>query len=431
MKKFKILSLLATAGAVTWSLITGHDVFTNLVFAVGACAELTAFRTAVESLDQDILRSRKLGRKMFWYNAIPRGTFVKNQGVTRSTFQIKASEPADDQSLWYNVTLSDGQPNNACDVNYEDIGVSFFERTYGPKKRRFRGPVICRENLTFQHTPEQFLNSYVDEMGRVIARVWEFTLRRDYVNFGNVYVDGTKYSGPNALASAPRAYEGISQDRLDDMASEMIDLGAGGEAGGYTTFGDEGPIFPLEIDKNSSRQVLNANSTIRDNSRYASMGKGADSDLSFFKAVGASRIIGNFRHMTTNVPLRLNYTGGAWVVVSPFKDITAVGSDGVILTDAFKNAAFEAAIAIVPNAFRADVVTPTNWNFPDTTNYNGEWDFIVGGERICTPSAYDPQHEKGRHFAKIEYAPAPIEPYLASTYIFKRCSTTKNLIFCS
>lgn len=396
-----------------------------------ACAELTAFRTAVESLDQDVLRSNRLGRKMFWRNAITRGEFVKNQGVTRSTFTLKASEPADDQSLWYDITLSSGQPNNACDVNYEDVGVAFFERQYGPKKRRFRGPVICKENLTFQHSPEEFLNGYVDEMGRLIARVWEFTLRRDYVNFGNVYIDGTKYSGPNALLTAPRAFEGPSQDRLDDMASEMIDLGAGSEMGGFTTFGEEGPIFPLEIDKNTSRLLLKANSTIRDNARYASMGEGADSDLSFFKAVGATRVIGNFRHMVTNVPLRLNFTGAAYTVISPFKDITAVGSDGVMLTDAYKNASHEAAIAIVPDAFRADIVTPTNWRFPDTQNYNGEWEFIVGGEKICSPAVYDPQSEKGRHFAKIEFASAPVRPYLASTYIFKRCQTTRDLIFCS
>jgi hypothetical protein len=61
------------------------------------------------------------------------------------------------------------------------------------------GPIVCKADLTFLHEPEQFLNAYVDELGRVIARVWEFTLRGDYMNFATWYVDGTKYTA-RALA---------------------------------------------------------------------------------------------------------------------------------------------------------------------------------------------------------------------------------------
>lgn len=400
-------------------------------FSLGACAELTAFRTAVESLDQRVLRSPRLGRANFWRNMIPKGDFVKNAGVTRSTFQVKSTEPADDNTLWYPVTLSAGQPNNACDTNYEDINVAMFERTYGPKKRRFRGPVICKENLTFQHNPEAFLNAYVDEMGKVIARIWEFTLRADYLGFGNIYVDGVKYAGPNAIATAPRAFQGLSQSSLDLMAAGQINVGAGSTTDGYTTFGAGGPIFPLELDMVDSANLLKANSTVRDDARYASEGMDGGGDLSLFKAIGASRVIGNYRHVPTPIPVRLNYTNGAYVAIGPFKDITAVGTDGEILTDAYKNASHGLAIQLSPEAFTAEVVTPSNWRFPNTQNYNGEWDFIIGGTIVCNPSVYDPQGEKGRHFAKIEYAARPDYPYLASALIYKRCPQNSASIFCS
>lgn len=398
----------------------------------GACAELTAFRTAVESLDQHILRSPRLGRAMFWRNLIPRGQFVKNQGVTRSTFQVKASEPQDDQSLWYSISLSGGQPTPSCDTNYEDIGVNFYERTYSPKQRRFRGPVICKADLTFMHEPEQFLNAYVDELGRVLARVWEFTLRGDFLAFANIYVDGTKYAGPNALLTAPRAFQGITQDALNTMATGQINVGAGSEPdGGYTTWGPSGVIMPLEIDMNDSLQILKTSTTIRDDSRYASMGMDGKGNTGLWAAIGAERILGNWRHVPTMISPRLNYTGGAYVQISPFKDITAVGTDGTILTDAYNNASHGVAIGLTPQAFQADIVTPTDWKFPDTQNYNGEWDFEVGGERICTPAVYDPQHERGRHFAKISYAPKPLHPYLASALVYKRCTTTPNTLYCS
>lgn len=398
----------------------------------GACTELTAFRTAVESLDQRILRSPRLGKAMFWRNMIPRGTFVKNQGVTRSKFTIKSTEPADDQSLWYNIALSAGQPSPSCDTNYEEIGVNFLERTYSPKQRRFMGPVICKADLTFQHNPEQFLNAYVDELGRVIARIWEFSLRSDFMNFVPWFVDGTKTSGPNAKATAARAFEGPSQDRMNDISVELINVGAGSEPdGGYTTFGPAGPQFPVEIGLLTSGNLVKANSTLRQDAQYASMGKDGDGDLSLFKAIGADRIIGNFRHVPTPIAPRFNYTGGTYVQVSPFKDITAVGTDGVILTDAYQNAAFEAAIIMSPRVFTAEVVLPSDWRFPNSQNYNGEWEFKVGGNLVCSPAVFDPQQEKGRHFAKLEWAAAPDFPYMGGVYLYKRCTTTRNTIFCS
>jgi hypothetical protein len=251
---------------------------------------------------------------MFWRNMIPRGTFVKNQGVTRSTFTIKSSEPADDQTLWKQIVLSSGQPSPSCDTDYEDIGVDYYERTYGPKQRRFRGPVLCKANFTFQHAIDQFLNDYVDELGKVIARVWEFTLRGDYMYFANWYVDGTKYAGPNALATLPRAFQGISQTNLNKMATAQINVGSGSDPdGGYTTLGPNGPIFGLEIDMEDSERVLTANSTIRDDARYASDGADGMADFSLWKPIGAQRVIGNFRHVPNNISPRFNYTGGAYV----------------------------------------------------------------------------------------------------------------------
>lgn len=369
---------------------------------------------------------------MFWRNMIPRGTFVKNQGVTRSKFTIKSSEPQDNQSLWYQIALSSGQPSPSCDTNYEDIGVGMFERTYGPKQRRFRGPVICKADLTFQFNPEQFLNDYVDELGRVIARVWEFTLRGDYMAFSNWYVDGVKYSGPNALATLPRAFQGISQTNLNKMATAQINVGAGSDPdGGYTNLGPNGPIFPLEIDMEDSERVLTANSTIRDDARFASEGKDGMGDFSLWRPIGAMRVIANFRHVPTNIAPRFDFTAGAYSQISPFKDITAVGNDGVILTDAYINADFGAAIMMTPKVFEAEVVTPSDWKFPNTQNYNGEWQFEIGGNKICDPPVYDPEGERGRHFAKVVYAPSPIYPYLGAVYLYKRCPDTPNLIFCS
>lgn len=384
-----------------------------------ACLELDAFRVATESLDQRVLKDPRLGRANLWRNLVPRGTFIKGQGVTRSTFTAKTSEPQDNQALWNAITLTDGALGT-CARQYEDVGVDFYERTYGPRERAFRGPVVCKKHLTFQHAAEKFLNEYVDQMGGFVARVWELTLRRDYLNFASIYVDGVKTSGPNALATAPRAYQGLTQSSLHSMATGMINTGAGTMADGYTTLGSGGPEFALEIDMADSESILRANSTMREDARSASQGMDGDGNFAVWKAIGANRIIGNFRHVATPVPMRLNYTGGAYQVVTPFKDISTVGTDSEILTNEYKNAAFGVAVAMLPEVFTCEVVLPANWRFPDASNYNGDWQFLAGGERICDPAEYDPLHEKGRHFAVISYAPAPNRVNSGAAVIYRR-----------
>lgn len=397
-----------------------------------ACIELQAFRTAVESLDQRIARYPNMDRAMFWNNLIPKGNFVKNQGVSRSTFTMKPSEPTDDPASWTDITL-DGttdQPTPACDTAYEDVGVGFYERIYHPKKVRLRGPVICKENLTFQHSIAAFLDGYVREMGRYSARKMEFSLRSDYMYFADWFSDYIKYNGPNARPTVTVPTTDITQAQLDAVAVDLYNTGVGTDERGYVMEGDEGKIFPLYIDMEDSGKILVNNEARKQSAEYASMGKGADSDLSLWKAIGANRVIGNFRHITTNITPRFNDVGGVLTPVSPFRNVNDVTSNGEVLTGAYKAARYRAAIVVVPTAMTAEIVTPYDWKFPDTSNYMGVWDFITGGERICDPAVYDPEHEKGRHFAKFEYAPRPDMPFHAKVLVYKHCPSTEDRSTC-
>ena len=92
-----------------------------------ACSELTAFRMAVESLEDGVLDSPTFARMNYFRNTFPSREFVQNQGTTRSNFTIKPSMPSDSQSLWTTVAVSGGISTPGCDPTYEDIGVDFFE----------------------------------------------------------------------------------------------------------------------------------------------------------------------------------------------------------------------------------------------------------------------------------------------------------------
>lgn len=399
-----------------------------------ACAELTAFRVATESLDTDIIRNPRLGKAMYWRNLVKMGEYPQGVGVTRSTFTIKSTEPTDSAALWTNVTLVNGQPSPGCDTNYEDVGVNFYERTYGPKRRRFRGPVLCKDQFKYQFAIDDFISDYIDEMGMHNARVWEFALRSDIMGFGDWFVDHKKILGPNAIASATtRPFEGLTLDMLEEVAADAINSGAGSpDERGYVMDGPAGPVWPLYIDMQDSARIFRANPNLRDDAHFASMGRDGEGNYAIWKALGANRVIQNFRFVPTDIAPRFNYDGGALVAVSPFKSIADVGTDDVILTDAYINAAFHGAILGHPETFTCEAVRPANAGLSwEPSDYNGDWRFETGGERICTPARYDPEHELGRHFAHIEYAPKPRKIHYSKIVVYKACAADRDTIFCS
>jgi hypothetical protein len=401
------------------------------------CAELVAFRIAVESLEQGVLKSPAFARANFFRNVFPSGEFVQNQGTTRSNFTIKPSAPSDDQSLWTDVAISNVSPGittPGCSPIYEDIGVDFFERTWSPKRRDFKGPVICKEHFTFQHSPDQFVDGYKMQIRQWLALVWEFGIRGDVMRLGDVFVDGRKYVGPNAMATAPRAFQGLSQRMLQSVAVDRINIGVaqGQDNGEYVLNGNAGPIYPLYLNLEESENILSSNPRMLETAQFASMGAQGEGNFGLWQALGSNRTIGNFRHVSTNMEPRLQYTATGYATEAPFLDITQVGTDQEIFRQQYKDAPFGVALVPVPSGMRIEAVRPQNAGLAfDMANYNGDVSFEIGGYKICNPPVYDPRGEKGRHFASIQYAAAPKFPHSMAAIIYKICTQTGDTVFCS
>ncbi len=401
-----------------------------------ACTELTAFRIAVESLQDGVLTLPQFARANYFRNTFPSGEFVQNQGTTRSNFVIKPSAPSDSQTAWQTVAIASnpGITTPGCDPTYEDIGVGFYEQTWSPKERVFQGPVICKEHFQYQHSISSFIDGYVAQLRNWLALTWEFGIRGDVMRLGDWFVDGVKVTGPNAAATAPTAYQGLTQSMLDLVAQDRINIGVlpGEENGQYVLNGNAGPIYPLFVNMVDSGNLLKQNSSIREDARFASEGMDGMGDFGLWRALGSNRQIGNFRHVTTNMEPRFNHTASGYVTIAPFKDITAVGTDQEIFTTAYKNAPYAAALIAVPSGMTIEAVRPQTAGLAfDPQNYNGELSFVTGGYRVCNPPVFDPKEEKGRHFAKIIYAPAPKFQHNLATIIYKRCVNSGDLIFCS
>jgi len=387
-----------------------------------------AMKVATESLAQTV--HRQATAQSLWLSAVPRGAYNKNSGLTQTTFTVENSQPTDDTETWSAIALSTGSSDNygACANSYTDVNVGFTETTYSPEKFQLRGPIICSTDLMFDHNPQAFLSAYVQEMVKRSKKSWENKLVTEYMKqcekvvvsgdgaSAAITVDSTRGTALESVALSTTS-DDLEQGHLDALAIRLIENGATeGDSNGFINLEDSGPVFPLIIGMEASNKLASNNSDLRADLRY-----GEPNQL--LKAMGASRVIGNFRHVPTVNPLRFTHDGTNFVRVNQYTEASATKGKKYTINPDWRTATHEAAIVLNPNVLTAELVSPQGYGLDfDPANYGGEWDWVVGGDRINAFAATgnDPQNTLARHYATYMSAFRPVRPQDGAVIIFDR-----------
>jgi hypothetical protein len=383
-----------------------------------------ALRIATESLGDQI--HTVPSPTTFFYNFVERGAFKKNAGITQTTFKAGRIEPDSSTSGWTDLSLSSNVITGAaCDRTYSDVDVGFDELTYAPRALGLAGPVICRDRLTFAHNPMQFIKLYVRQLSNYVKRKFDLELRNQAIKLGTKVVMrpgglDSAFTGTTLPTIAPNSV--LTVDWLADVAAYLIREGAANADAETIELGPDGPVFPLVIGLEAIKTLTKLPSASRTDFNYADMGKGQDANT--FKAIGATRVIGNFRLVPEAFPPRYDLVGGILVERQAFETLADSATQGVksTLTSAYKNAAFEGAIIPHKQQFKANIVSPETAGLEfEPSSYTGDWKFVTGGERIASNNnCFDPMHKFGRHYSEIMYAAEPIYTNYGMTLIFKR-----------
>ena len=410
-----------------------------------ACANvLESLRLATESLAKDVYR--KASHRSIWLDAMPKGTYPVGTGVTQTTFKIESSEPAvnDDGSgvgAWEEVAAGLFDDNQQlCSKTFVDAEWGMTESTFNVERQMLQGPVVCSDSWVFQHQPDRFLRGYVEEIGKHAKRVLEDKLQNTYMKLANkVTVDGNAATSSTLAPSitidstndrltnvaltesgaAANSTGQLEQDHLDLLAVRLIEDGATeGDSNGYITFGETGPLFPLIIGMEASNKIAKESNSggLRDDLRY-----GDPADL--LKRIGATRVLGNFRHIISTLPPRFTYDSGKYVRVNAYgtPDAASKGKKSV-LQAGYRNATHEAAIVLNPAVFKALIVRPKMSAGGLSTgiqNWVGDWKFVVGGNKISS-DCVDPLESMGRHYAQYVMAFEPVFPEHGAVILHKR-----------
>lgn len=409
------------------------------------CSALfSAIATATESLPNDLyatLRARSL-----WVNLVPREEFKRNTGLEQTTYTLGDVEPTDNPAQWSAETITDANtPAGACAINDYDLNWGFDTRVYSPEKIRLRGPVLCKDNFTYNYMPEKFLGGYVERLGQASQRTLEFRLQEHYISGSNKYIAGRDTEVVGVALPAGQQYatlpalqptSQLTQDMLDQLSVSLNDKGAANQTDptqyGFFDWGPDGPLYTLYIGQQASKSV-----TINDPSRvtvnnFADMGMGNEALLR--KRIGSSKVYYNFRHVMNPIPPRYIWDGTKLVRVPVYIQIPGSGGGLVsILNPAWKTAPYEAAFVLNPLVMTDHMVQPdvNPAGIPfDPISYMGEWDFITGAYRLGL-DCEDPQDKFGRHLATFKHAVELVHPEYGYTILFRRCIQSPLTVGCS
>jgi len=433
--KFRLLlyvSVLITLGA---ALIMGANPIACAVAALIAgsvCAPIRrtllcacpspfdALRIATEFLPDYLYR--KASQSNFWLGYVNSEEFPRNQGVNPSVFVVGNTEPYTNQEAWSDVSLSSNVISTMCTQPYIDVDVGYNETTYSPRRLNLAGPVICRETLTFAHTPGTFIRQYENELVKRAKRSWEFDLRNQAINLYAKGVAGTGFNINTSSTTFPNipSNSQLTLDILQETAQYLIEAGATDADQEWVEMGPEGPIFPLVIGNIAAQRLYTNEPGFREDIRFAQMGMGPKAEL--MKNLGATRVIRNFRIIPTVLPPRFNFTNGQYQQVATYQQVNA--SEGTVaqISDDYRNALYECAFIPHPMAFTKAVVRPDSAGLAwSPINYMGEWVWLTGGNLISQTYCFDPMKNYGRHFANFMYAPKPIFPEFGVALMYKVC----------
>jgi hypothetical protein len=367
---------------------------------------------------------------------IPRGEYIPGAGLSLSTFTVGRSEATSDEEPWLKIAgTTSGSADGTCGVTWNDVDYGHTENTYQPETLGLRGPTICQDDLIYNWKAKEFLSAYTESLVKRSHKSIENRYTTLYIHYSGKNVTDSSLTFTEGTGGTPpvqgpeltlnEATCELEQEMLDTIAVELNQEGAfQPNSNGWLTMGEDGPIYPLCIGQEASSRILKNNADVRQDRRDADSGMGDGAD--FFKRMGATKIIKNYRHVINLFPPRYQYQGNHYVRVPTWLMVATSKGTVAKINPQWTNAPFEAAIVANPWVYHSQVIRPVNsvgdMNWP-AKSYFGEWKFVVGGAKITDAGAdcYDPTEKLARHFAEYKHAPKPIFPEYGRTIIFRRC----------
>lgn len=360
-----------------------------------------------------------------------RGAWMNGMGTSVGAVTFERAFPASSGDTWANVGASDGADANACLPTVENIEFGQTSRTYQPRHKAFESPDFCIRDVVTGFAYADMLRNVTRVLGDIAAWEWGNHYTNDYFRLAGHKLTVNNPAGiqdsTSAYSTANPATGKLTQGILDDIYTDLQREGASNPYGWDES--TDAPVFTALISKETEQRLLRDNPNIRDDIRYAYMGKGEESPLIRRMQGGKPRVYGGFVYKIKPFPRRFILSGGAYVQIEPF--ISSATTKGIKWerNPAYKVAPYEETIIWHEENYQSlavnNVTNPApGWSF-DPVNYMGDFRWVNEYDRTCNPD-----NTIGFWRSVMADAAKPVNPQVGYTVLHARCGIDLNISSC-
>lgn len=334
--------------------------------------------------------------------------------------------------LWTNISPSDGDATNACTP--PKLAMTFAQKARTSRLRHFavESPYFCIADIRNRFEFQQQLTKHVDVLTDISWWVWAERYTADYVDTceHNVTISqgaGIYDNGGSGYSVAAPANAQLTQGHLDELSLTVLREGA--DQAPAIDVDTGAPVIELIIGKETSDNLFRNTPELRDDLRYAEMGKGMDASFLPTNFAKKRRCFGGFIHNIDLYPRRFSIVGGAYVQVPTWATEAVTIGNASNLNPDWKTAPYEETILWMPNVYVSKVpktlgeVSP-GWKF-DPRDYMGTFEAVNIRERVCN---VDGTNIFWR--AVFSDAAEPVKPEIGVSILHARCGYATPSVRC-
>lgn len=310
--------------------------------------------------------------------------------------------------IWTPIEAPDGAQNN-CIPEVTSITWATTLLNFTAQQALLRSDKICfidvRRGTLFQEQVKNIRENFK----RNVNDAWEIADKRAFFENAGLKVvadaNMTVWTGEADFGPVVPTHP-AQQEFLDRIYQMLTQDGAGVNAYSYS---GSAPNFVALMSMEASQSIIKRSPEVRQDFRFADMGKGSAATL--LKSWGVDKSYAGFTHVIDNTMPRFNYVNGAWEEVPYYSQVGVHIGNAAMVSSAYQQAEFEDIYIWHP-----DVVTrqmePTPFspgagiNF-EANPYTGQivWKNIENGDE--TSCAYNPMKNWGQFYAQLGAAWKP------------------------
>lgn len=416
------------------------------------CAAVTdALMRESGRLTDGMFQRAALVRPIIRLQSKTRGEFKLGAGISQSSVRFERSfspfnggattDPWTVDGASPNMAASDGADVNGCRPQTDSVAFTQKSFTITPKQYALQTEDFCIRDIMTGWQFAEWMSKVSRALEFIPTWVWARRFTYDYVAMTALATGSTtghlvtlNQSQGIQLGSTYNttniANGRLRQPILDYFYAIMMREGAANPSGTDEATGS--PVFTLITSAETSMDIIRSDPDLRNDVRYAYMGKGEMTPLvpgvPFKK-----KNYGGFIHEIDPYPRRFTVAGGAYQEVPPFvvnsSSSSLNGRSGWELNPAYNVAPIEESLIWHEGVYRDLAVNtaenlPANWNF-QPRSWMGSFSPRNILDRTCNPDGL-------MIFFRALFASAaePLDPNLGYSILAARCATDTTVRSC-